>query len=55
MEPEKTTRIIRPEEQPEHRDPEAEGPSDIEVPKVTGLGARFRQLLEQAKQGESRP
>ena len=54
MEPEKTNRIIRPEEQPERRDPEAEGPSDIEVPKVTGFGARFRQLLEQAKQGESR-
>jgi len=57
MASEKTTRINRPEEEPEHRspDPQAEGPGEIEEPKPTGLGARFRQLIEQAKQGESRP
>ena len=57
MATEKTTRIIKPEDEPEHGnpEPEAEGPGEIEEPKPTGLGARFRQLLEQAKQGETRP
>ena len=57
MEPEKTTRTSKPAEEPERRDaePEAEGASEIEEPKPIGLGARFRQLVEQAKQGASRP
>src|SRR5258707_11663584 len=57
MEPDKTTRINRPEEEPEQRilEPEPEGRSEIEEPQPMGLGARFRQLIEQAKQGESRP
>lgn len=57
MEQEKTTRISRPAEEPERRgaEPEAPGISDIEEPKPSGLGARFWQLLEQAKQGGTRP
>jgi hypothetical protein len=57
MEPEKTTRINKPEEELEHRDaePVVGEPGKIEEPKPTGLGARLRQLVEQAKQGESRP
>ena len=57
MEPDKTTRINRPEEEPEPRtlEPEPEGKNEIEEPQPTGFGARFRQLIEQAKQGESRP
>src|SRR5713226_8665504 len=56
MEPEKTTRIGKPEEESEHRapEPEAEGTNETEEPKPIGLGARFRQLVAQAKQGESR-
>jgi len=57
MEPEKTTRINKPEGELE--DPEAapvvEGPDEIEEPKGTGLRARLRQLVKQAKQGDSRP
>lgn len=57
MEPEKTTRINKPEEGLEQRESEyfADGPGEIEEPKATGLGARFRQLVEQAKHGEGRP
>jgi hypothetical protein len=57
MEPYKTTRINRPEEEPEQRisEPQPEGRNEIEEPQRTRLGARFRQLIEQAKQGESRP
>ena len=57
MEREKTTRINKLEGEPEHRnpEPEAEASSEIGEPKPTGLGARFRQLLEQSKQSESRP
>jgi hypothetical protein len=57
MATEKTTRINRPEEEPEHQhtEPQAEGPGKIEEPQPTGVGARFRQLLDQAKRGESRP
>ena len=57
MEPEKTTRISRPSDEPVQRDaePEAERISEIEEPKPTGIGARFRQLIEQAKQGGVRP
>lgn len=57
MASEKTIRINKSEEEPEHQHPEpqAEGPGEIEEPKPTGLGARFRQLLDQAKQDESRP
>jgi len=36
-------------------EPEPEGRNEIEEPQRTGFGARFRQLIEQAKQGESRP
>ena len=57
MEQDKTTRINRPEEDPEQRilEPEPEGRNEIEEPQPKGVGARFRQLIEQAKQGESRP
>jgi hypothetical protein len=57
MEPDKTTRINRPDEESERRtaEPEAEGRPEIEEPQSTGFGARFRQLIDQAKQGESRP
>ena len=57
MASEKTIRINKSEEEPEHQhlEPQAEEPGEIEEPKPTGLGARFRQLLDQAKQGESRP
>ena len=56
MEPEKTTRISKPGDQPEHleAEPEAAAPAEIEEPTRTGLGARFRQLVEQTKQ-DSRP
>src|SRR5437016_6309505 len=56
MEADKTTRINKPEE-PERRtaEPGAEERPEIEEPQATGLGARFRQLIDQAKQGESRP
>jgi hypothetical protein len=57
MEPEKTTRINKPEEELDHPEADAviEGPGDIEEPKSKGLGARLRQLVEQAKQGDARP
>ena len=57
MEADKTTRINRPEEEPEGRtaEPGAEERPEIEEPQATGFGARFRQLIDQAKQGESRP
>jgi Bacterial conjugation TrbI-like protein len=57
MEPEKTIRISRPAEEPEQREvePEVAAASEIEEPKAAGLGARLRQLVEQAKQGGSRP
>jgi hypothetical protein len=56
MEPDKTTRINRPEEEPERRtaEPEAEARPEIEEPQAAGFGARFRQLIDQAKQGEAR-
>src|SRR5581483_8275178 len=56
MEPEKTTRISKPEEEPEHMEAELEAtaPAEIEEPPATGFGARLRQLVEQAKQ-DSRP
>jgi Bacterial conjugation TrbI-like protein len=56
MEPEKTTRINKPEGQPEHAEAELESGAqpEIEEPKPTGFAARFRQLMEQAKQ-DSRP
>jgi len=56
MQPEKTTRISKPEEEPEHleAEPEATAPAEIEEPPATGFGARLRQLVEQAKQ-DSRP
>src|SRR5215831_18158073 len=57
MEPDKTTRINRPEEEPERRtaEPEVEARPEIEEPQAAGFGARFRQLIDQAKQGEPRP
>ena len=56
MELDKTTRINRPEGEPERTaEPEAEARPEIEEPQATGFGARFRQLIDQAKQGESRP
>ena len=57
METDKTTRINNPEEEPERRtaEPGAEERAEIEEPQATGFGARFRQLIDQAKQGESRP
>src|SRR5690242_4014304 len=57
MEADKTTRINRPEEEPERRTAEqdAEERPEIEEPQATGFGARFRQLIDQAKQGEPRP
>src|SRR5579871_6647434 len=56
-EAEKTTRINKAEEGLEQRESElvADGPGEIEEPKATGLGARLRQLVEQAKHGEARP
>src|SRR5262245_40341308 len=56
MEPDKTIRINRPEDEQERRtvEPEAEGRPEIEEPQATGFGARFRQLIDQAKEGESR-
>jgi hypothetical protein len=56
MEPEKTTRISKLEGEPEHleAEPENGAPVEIEEPKPIGLGARLRQLVEQAKQ-DSRP
>jgi hypothetical protein len=56
MEREKTTRINKPEEKPEHGEAELETAvtPEIEEPKPTGFAARFRQLVEQAKQ-DSRP
>jgi Bacterial conjugation TrbI-like protein len=56
MEPEKTTRISKAEGEPERLEagPEAGAPAEIEEPKPIGLGARLRQLVEQAKQ-DSRP
>lgn len=56
MEPEKTTRISKPEGEPEHleAEPETGAPVEIEEPKPIGLGARLRQLIEQAKH-DSRP
>ena len=41
MELDKTTRINRPEEEPEGRtaEPEAEGRPEIEEPQTTGFGA----------------
>src|SRR5260370_5010548 len=57
MAPERTTRINRPEEEPEHQHPEPgpEGTSEIEEPRSTGLGARLRQLVAQSRQGASHP
>jgi hypothetical protein len=52
MEPEKTTQINKPEGQPERAEAELEsgGQPEIEEPKPTGFAARFRQLMDQAKQ-----
>ena len=56
MEP-KTNRINKMEHEPAHLDSESETkrPGESEEPKPTGLGARFRQLVEQATQSNSRP
>lgn len=57
MAPERTTRINRPEEEPEHQHPEpgAEGTSEIEEPRPAGFGARLRQLVAQSRHGASHP
>jgi hypothetical protein len=57
MAPEKTIRINKPEEEPEHQHPEpgADGTSEIEEPRPTGFGARLRQLVAQSRQGASHP
>src|ERR1039458_7661843 len=53
MAPERTTRINRPEEEPENQHPEpgAEGTSEIEEPRPAGFGERLRQLAAQSRQG----
>ena len=57
MAPERTTRINRPEEEPENQHPETgpEGTSEIEEPRSTGFGARLRQLVAQSREGASHP
>src|ERR1017187_4603790 len=57
MAPERTTRINRPEEEPEHQHPDTgpEGTSEIEEPRSTGFGARLRQLVAQSREGASHP
>ena len=57
MAPERTTRINRPEEEPEHQHPEtgAASASEIEEPRPAGFGARLRQLVAQSRQGASHP
>src|ERR1035438_10899544 len=57
MAPERTTRINRPEEEPEHQHPEtgAASASETEEPRPAGFGARLRQLVAQSSQGASHP
>ena len=57
MAPERTTRINRPEEEPEHQHPEmgAASASETEEPRPAGFGARLRQLVAQSRQGASHP
>jgi hypothetical protein len=57
MEPDKTARVNEPGEEPDQHDSKAkvEAEAVLEESQPTGLGARFRQLIEQARQGQSRP
>src|SRR5262249_9396741 len=54
MEPDKTARLNEPGEEPDQHDAKAkvEAKMALEEPRPAGLGARFRQLIEQARQGQ---
>lgn len=56
MEPDKTARVNEPGQEPDQHDSKgkAEAEAELEESRPAGFGARFRQLIEQARQGQSR-
>src|SRR5689334_13452505 len=57
MEPDKTAQANEPGENRDQLDLNAKVETEkvLEEPQPAGLGARLRQLIEQARQGEARP